>query len=74
MNTLDRINATVDPDTEPYTPALSPADAIPVSPSADSGCWETHTGTHYPTLNDVPWQAQGSATLVECDGYGLAHS
>lgn len=36
-------------------------------------CYETHSGTHYPTLASVPWQSRGSAVLVDCDGTGPAH-
>lgn len=42
-------------------------------PETVSGCWQTWTGTHYPTLDSVPWQARGSAVLVPCDGTGAAH-
>lgn len=74
MNALDRINATIDPQaSEPYE-SLAPADAVHYAPSADSVCWETHSGTHYPSLDSVPWQAQGSAVQAECDGFGPAHS
>lgn len=61
-----------DPDGD-YTPATTPADAIAADYIQDDGCWQTHTGTHYPSLASVPWQAQGSAVLVACDGTGPAH-
>lgn len=35
-----------------------------VSPSAGATEWVTWTGTYYPTLESVPWQARGSAIEV----------
>lgn len=34
------------------------------APSAGATEWVTWTGTHYPTLDSVPWQARGSAIEV----------
>lgn len=74
MDTLQTVLNTTDPQAaEPYTP-LTLADAVAVAYTADSGCWQTWTGTHYSTLDGVPWQASGSAVLVECDGHPPAHS
>lgn len=74
MNALKKLLGYVDPQAdESYTP-LTPADAYPVQPSTDTGCWETWSGTHYPTIASVPWQSRGSATQVPCDGTGEAHS
>jgi hypothetical protein len=41
------------------------AKLIEVSPSVDGDTeWVTWTGTYYPTLESVPWQARGSAIEV----------
>lgn len=79
MDALQKLLNYTDPDASEYTPVPelvegTPADAIQVQPATDDGCWETWSGTHYPTLDSVPWQAQGSATPVQCDGTGKAHS
>lgn len=34
------------------------------APSAGDTEWVTWTGTYYPTLESVPWQARGSAIEV----------
>lgn len=73
MEALQKLLNYTDPDTSEYTP-LTPADAIPAQSSTDDGCWETWSGTHYPSLESVPWQAAGNATPVQCDGTGEAHS
>lgn len=72
MDALDSLTNYIDPDTTGYEP-LTPADLIEVTAATDTGCWQTWTGTHYPTFASVPWQAQGSATLVECDGTVPSH-
>jgi hypothetical protein len=74
MNALQKLLNYVDPQAdEPYT-SLTPADASEVLASTETGCWETWTGTHYPTHDSVPWQSRGSAVRVQCDGTGEAHS
>lgn len=73
MDALRKLLNYADPQVgEPYEP-LTPTDARQVQPDTVSGCWQTWTGTHYPTLDSVPWQARGSAVLVPCDGTGAAH-
>ena len=50
---------------QPEEIAPTGAILIDVEPSSEDGTeWETHTGTRYPNLESIPWQARGSAVKV----------
>jgi hypothetical protein len=62
-NALQKLIGAVDPEFPDGIPAT---DATLISVAVDDTAteWETWTGTRYPTLDSVPWQARESAVEV----------
>jgi hypothetical protein len=66
QNALNKLINYVDPEFPNGIPALPthPTVAASEAEEAEETEWVTWTGTYYPTLESVPWQARGSAIEV----------